>query len=220
MATNEELKKLITDMQAKMVTNEKVEELIQKLNERDERINELEGRIQFLENHNKLLERRIDDQESYGRRLNLRIVGIPPPADGRKETAEEVTNLVKEAITALDVPNINLDQVIDRAHRVGKKYTKNDTGVAFHPIIVRFTSWRSRTAVYRKRGRQGTTRFYTDLTKRRLLLKKLADERTKDNNKVKWAFADINNNVGLSLESGKLVFFNSEEELDKILDSL
>ena len=220
MATNEELKNLITDMQAKMVTNEKVEELIQKLHERDEKINELEGRIQFLENQNKLLERRIDDQESYGRRLNLRIVGIPPPADGRKETAEEVTNLVKEAITALDVPNVNVDQVIDRAHRVGKKYTKNDTGVTIHPIIVRFTSWRSRTAVYRKRGRQGATRFYTDLTKRRLLLKKLADEKTKDNNKVKWAFGDINNNIGLSLESGKLVFFNSEEELDNILGSL
>ena len=59
-----------------------------------------------------------------------------------------------------------------------------------------------------------------DLTKRRLTLKKLADEKVKDNNKVKFAFADVNNNIGLRLADNKMKFFNSEVELDKILDDL
>ena len=220
MATNEELKQLITEMKATMVTKEKFDELFNLVKAKDEKIQELEGRIKRLEKQNELLDRRMDDCESYGRRQNLRIVGIAPAVDGRKETAEEVTEKVKIAITQLDVPHLNVDDVIDRAHRVGKKFKKPDSDEEIHPVIVRFTSWRARTDVYRKREKRGAIRFYTDLTKRRLTLKKLADEKVKDNNKVKFAFADVNNNIGLRLADNKMKFFNSEVELDKILDDL
>ena len=123
-------------------------------------------------------------------------------------------------LQTLDVPHLNVDDVIDRAHRVGKKFKKPDSDEEIHPVIVRFTSWRARTDVYRKREKRGAIRFYTDLTKRRLTLKKLADEKVKDNNKVKFAFADVNNNIGLRLADNKMKFFNSEVELDKILDDL
>ena len=78
-----------------------------------------------------------------------------------------MTEKVKDAISELNVPNINLDEVIDRAHRVGKKFTNLTTGQESHAIIVRFTSWRSRTAVYKKRDKKGRVRFYTDLTRHR-----------------------------------------------------
>ena len=220
MATNEELKQLITEMKNTMVTKDKFDELFKLLGEKDDKIAELEDRVKELENQANLYERRLDDLESYGRRQNLRIVGIPPPANGRKESADEVLEKVKDAIVALDVPNINVDEVIDRAHRVGKKYRREGSNDEIHPIIVRFTSWRSRTAVYRKRQKQGATRFYTDLTKRRLDLKKLADARTKDNEKVKFAFADVNNNIGLRLADDRMVYFNSKEELEATLTSL
>ena len=220
MATNEELKQLITEMKNTMVTKDKFDELFKLLGEKDDKIAELEDRVKELENQGNLYERRLDDLESYGRRQNLRIVGIPPPANGRKESADEVLEKVKDAIVALDVPNINVDEVIDRAHRVGKKYRREGSNDEIHPIIVRFTSWRSRTAVYRKRQKQGATRFYTDLTKRRLDLKKLADARTKDNEKVKFAFADVNNNIGLRLADDRMVYFNSKEELEATLTSL
>ena len=207
------------EMKNDMLTKEKFDELFEIIQAKEVKIVELEGRIKFLENRNDLMERRMDDLESYGRRQNLRIVGIPPPNDGRKETAEEVTTKVKEAITALNVPDVNLDDVIDRAHRVGKKFTK-DTGEIVHPIIVRFTSWRSRTAVYRKREKEGRIKFYTDLTKRRLLLKKKAQSLVENNVKVKFAFADVNNNIGLRLANDRMVFFNSEDELEKILQDL
>ena len=220
MEQYDELKKLVTDIRSEMLTNDKFDELIKKIDEKDSRIKELEERLELLDHKNSLLERRLDDQESYCRRQNLRIVGIPPPIDGRKESAEEVTDKVKDAIRNLDVPHLNVDDAIDRAHRVGKKYTKEGTGEVIQPVIVRFTSWRSRTAVYRKREKRGAVRFYTDLTKRRLDLKKLADEKTKNLEKVNFAFADINNSIGIRLVDGTMKFFNSEDELNKILESL
>ena len=220
MATNEELKLLITEMKNSMVTKDKFDELFKLLGEYDDKIAQLEDRVKVLETQAGLYERRLDDLESYGRRQNLRIVGIPPPSNGRKESAEEVLEKVKDAIAELDVPNLNVDEVIDRAHRVGKKFKRDGSNEEVHPIIVRFTSWRSRTAVYRKREKRGRTRFYTDLTKRRLDLKKLADAKTKDNEKVKFAFADVNNNIGLRLADDRMVYFNSVDELERTLASL
>ena len=168
----------------------------------------------------RLFERRLDDIESYNRRQNLRIVGIPPPPEGTRETAEQVTVKVKETIRALNVPDLDVDQVIDWAHRVGKRRTNAATGHTIHPVIVRFISWRARTAVYRKREKRAATIIYTDLTKRRLDLKKLADEKVRDNEHVKFAFADVNNNIGLRLANDQVKLFNSEEELETILQSL
>ena len=207
-------------MKNSMDTKDKFDELFKLLGEKDDKIAQLEERVKGLETQAGLFDRRLDDRESYGRRQNLRIVGIPPPSDGRKESADQVLEKVKDAIVALDVPNLNVDQVIDRAHRVCKKFKRDGSNEEIHPIIVRFTSWRSRTAVYRRREKRGRIRFYTDLTKRRLDLKKLADDRTKDNDKVKFAFADVNNNIGLRLADDRMAYFNSEDELERILASL
>ena len=81
-----------------MVTKDIFDELFKLLGEKDDKIAELEDRVKELENQANLHERRLDDLESYGRRQNLRIVGIPPPANGRKESADEVLEKVKDAI--------------------------------------------------------------------------------------------------------------------------
>ena len=220
MASNEELRVLIEEIKNSMVTKEKFDELIVHINEKDAKINELEGRIKYMENQNALLERKLDDLESYGRRKNLRIIGIPPPPTGTRETAEQVTEKVKEVIAGMEVPNLDVDMAIDRAHRVGKKSTNETTGEVYQPVIVRFISWRARTAVYRKREKRGRMRIYTDLTKRRLDLRKAAEGMVRDNEKVKYAFSDVNNNIGLRLEDDSIKFFNSVTELERILESL
>ncbi len=228
MAELAELKTLIEGIQNDLrgkATNDKINELIAKIDEKDatisslnERVEVLEGRISTMENTNRLLERKCDDLESYTRRQNLRIVGIPEPNDG-SETGEICLEKVKEEISKLDV-NINLETAIDRAHRVGSKRDREGNPVE-RAMIVRFTSWSSRTHVYQKRNKDknnnNNARFYVDLTKRRVGLKKKAIEKTKDNKKVRFAYADINNNICLLLEDGKKKFFNSEEELDSIL---
>ena len=81
-------------------------------------------------------------------------------------------------------------------------------------------SWKARTDIYRARKRDNSTRFYMDLTKRRFSLKKFAYEKIKDNGLVDFVFADVNNNIGLRLKNGQFKFFNSEEELEKILGEL
>ena len=58
------------------------------------------------------------------------------------------------------------------------------------------------------------------MTKRRLQLKKTADEMVRDNQKVKYAFGDVNNNIGIRLDDDSLRFFNSVEELERILESV
>ena len=63
-------------------------------------------------------------------------------------------------------------------------------------------------------------RFYVDLTKRRFDLKKKAESIVKDMEPISYVFADVNNNVGLSLKNGKIRFFNSEEELLSIINTL
>ena len=57
-----------------------------------------------------------------------------------------------------------------------------------------------------------------DFTKRRFDLKKKAEEKTRDNPLVKFAYADVNNNICLMMEDGTKKFFNSEDELDSILN--
>ena len=59
-----------------------------------------------------------------------------------------------------------------------------------------------------------------DLTKRRFDLKKKAQEKIKDNANVKFAYADVNNNICLMLENGTKKFFNSEPELDIVLANI
>ena len=209
----------VKDELKKVATNEKIDELIKSINDKDVKINELETRIKSLEQSNSLLERKIDDNESYLRRQNLRIIGIPQPADGSNESGDECMEKVKEEISKLGVP-LNLDFALDRAHRIGKQ-KRDENGISIdRPMIVRFTSWHARTVVYRNRIKRGEVRFYTDLTKRRFLLKKHAIEHVKGNDKVKFVFADVNNNICIMLASGVKKVFNSEYEFETLLKNI
>ena len=168
-----------------------------------------------MEKNRDLLERKIDDNESYHRRQSLRITGIPYNQNGQKETEIECLNKVKAEVAKLGV-NLS-DCEFDRAHRIGAIKKDRAGNILPNPMIVRFTSWRARTAVYRSRVKNGKIRFYIDLTKRRFLLKKLAMEKTQDNPLVSFVFADVNNNICIRMANGEFKFFNSEYELNTIL---
>ena len=66
---------------ATKATNDKIDELLKEIREKDKKIESLEARIEALEGKievqskvNSLLERKVDDGEQYQRRLSLRIV--------------------------------------------------------------------------------------------------------------------------------------------------
>ena len=131
------LEEIKTDLKKK-ATNDKIDELLAKIEEKDVLITALELRIEILEakvstqeNTNKLLERKIDDNESYHRRLCLRISGIPDSGDAR-ETDEDVLNKVKIEVDKLgiNIPNYSFD----RAHRIGKKKAPSDGTTYVRPV--------------------------------------------------------------------------------------
>ena len=69
------------------------------------------------------------------------------------------------------------------------------------------------------RKKPGLTSFSVllDLTKRRYLLLAKATSVVKDNTAVMFAFADTNCSLALKLNDDKFHYFNSKDELNKIL---
>ena len=116
---------------------------------------------------------------------------------------------------------------IDRAHAIGKPFLDNERKKKVRSIIVKFKSQKARAAFYKARpkkyinGRKKpgltSSSVSLDLTKRRYSLLAKAKSITKDNPAVIFAFADINCFLALKLNDDKLHYFNSEDELNKIL---
>ena len=118
---------------------------LEELKKLEERIEALEGKVSFLENSLVLQNRHVHDLEQYGRRLSLRIYGLPVV---QKETANDVLIKVKKVVSKLGVKIP--DSGFDRAHRVGRIH-EVDKGNKRQAIIVRMNSWTDRTKVYRAR---------------------------------------------------------------------
>ena len=87
-------------------------------------------------------------------------------------------------------------------------------------MIVRFTTWRHRTEVYRARKKSKSVKIRLDLTKLRLnILEKaqtLIDESGGDC-KVAFVFADINCNLVAKMKDGKFIHFRRLEEINTLL---
>ena len=90
------------------------------------------------------LEHDHDDLEQYRRRLSVCLDDMPVEKD---ETADKVfskaENILKEAC-----PNLSGDW-IDRAHRNGCDYKCHKTNKTCRSVILRFTSFKHRTSIYR-----------------------------------------------------------------------
>ena len=124
----------------------------------------------------------------------------------------------------IDIP----ENVIDRAHRVGKAY-KNHKNVSCHPMIVRFTTWRHHTMVYRARDKSKNAKykFRLDLTKFRYDILKVARSMliTKDGKvtqlgdecPVKYVFVDINCRIVAKLKDESYVYFDSVAKFNEIV---
>ena len=118
-----------------------VEKVMKKQTENFESVlHELQKRVTKVEHDH-------DDLVQYGRRLCVRLEDIPVEKD---ETADKVfskaENMLKEAC-----PNLSGD-CIDRAHRIRRDYKYHKTNKAYRSVIVRFTSFKHRTSIYRNRN--------------------------------------------------------------------
>ena len=116
----------------------------------------------------------------------------------------------------VDIPN----EVVDRARRIGPSYIDKNSNVECKSVIVRFTTFRHRTMVYRveKKMKPGV-RVKLDLTKSRYTLLIDANKVVKQNPDIKFCYADINCRLKLKWvnESIDNKFFSNMDELQEIL---
>ena len=144
-----------------------------------------------------------DDLEQYGRRLCLRILDV----DGDdSETSDDVFNKCKELFNNLELDI--LEACIDRVHRIGKK-----TPGKVRPIIARFTTWRHRRIVYRKRKDCVNCRITLDLIETRMVIFKEAIYLARESDHISYAFADINCSLCVKLCNGSFRFFHTVDDL-------
>ena len=105
--------------------------------------------------------------------------------------------------------------VIDRAHRICQIKEDLKTKKKWQTIIVRFTTWRHRSIVYRARKKSETFKIQLDLTQRKLKLLEKANAWLKEK-KDCFAFANINCYLCLFMD-GTYKFFKDEYNLLDII---
>ena len=164
----------------------------------------LQQHVTSLKRSNEDLIKKCEENEQYGRRLCLRIKGIPRKEKERSDKAlKQVRKLFGEA--EVTIPNA----VLGRAQCVSKSN---------HDVIVRFTTFRHRTLFYRKRKTLKGKSVHLVLTKSRLKLlndvKNLISSRTA----IAFCYADINCRCNVRYSDGKKLFFESISDLEDILE--
>lgn len=149
------------------------------------------------------LKKMCDSQEQYSRRSCLRIKGI------KKDKDETSAMCVQKVIDVCNELNVEIkEQMIDRAHRVGRK---RDI------MIVKFTSFKHRTSVYRNRKVTDKYKIHLDLTKKRLGLLDQAKSMITKSSAVQFVFGDINCNTVARLVDGSFKFFDNIDDFVKLL---
>ena len=188
------------------------------IQERDNKIIELESTVSMLQTHVSNLkhsyDKSIEELEQYGRHQCLRMEGVPMK---KEETADEVLDFVSEKIKEIGV-NVP-DVILDRAHRVGKPYKDRESGIMLQSILVKFTTFRHRTLLYKNRKKLGdNVTLRLDLTRARYIL--LSEGRRfvdKYKDKVKFVYADINCRLKVHFNTGPDQFFESLDDLDHMV---
>ena len=134
LATNTSLKEMFDKMKEEVISK-----FESKISEQNDKIYELESRVAIQEQTINNLLTKCDDNEQYSRRSCLRIHGIESNSN---EKNEDVIEKIRECYNALELP-FN-EEVIDRAHRVGKEYTDKISKNNVKSVIVKFKSWKAR----------------------------------------------------------------------------
>ena len=175
-------------------------------------INDLKNKIENTEIN---LDTKVDFLEQYQRRQSLRIEGV-----GVKEMEDKenpVMEIVKSCFTEMGLKFHS--SIIDRAHRIGPIY-KTREKIDCQTVLVKFTSFDSRTQFYRKRKYLVNKRVRIDLTKRSYNILKESINLISEEKSVPTAyiFADINCRLKIvDINNGNESFVSSFEEVRNFL---
>ena len=203
---------------------EVVHEALQK---QDSIIEEMSSTIAMLQQHVSVLKEaavknstQVDELEQYGRRLCLRIEGVPVE---EKEKSDEVRDKVLTFMEndpdndiSLNIPEV----VVDRAHRIGQVHD-NKEGPRTQSIIVRFSTFRHRTMFYYERKgleKKFGIRIRLDMTRTRYGIYKTAINLVKEKANIKYVYCDVNCRLKVKFSDGSEKVFDSIKTLKDLIE--
>ena len=110
--------------------------------------------------------------------------------------------------------------VVDRAHRIGRIYKDRTSNKYCKEIIVRLTTFRHRTMLYRARPKLKGVTVRLDLTKSRYDLLKNANNYVKEIPTIRFCYVDVNCRLKFKFtgEDQDDFFSSSMDELHDITD--
>ena len=187
------------------------------------RVQNLEEKMLYQEFVTQLHDRKLDDLEQNLRKVNIRLKNIPVT---QEDSPQILLGIIKTEIVSLqiDIP----EEEIDRCHRDGKPYYRNNERV--QDVLVRFRTWRSRDIMYQNR-KKFSFQIVPDLTKRRgALLKSLRDQCGNSvgdepsdmsvHRIVDFVFCDKNCKVKFKSKDNKFFTISSQNEFFKLIQEL
>ena len=147
----------------------------------------LQKHVKICQNQITEMQQTNEELEQYGRRLCIRIDGVPTVDNEiSDQVLDKVKSLIKE--TSCDIPDV----VIDRAHRIGKGYNDKKTNVCCKSMIVCFTTFGHRTMFYRSRANlKNNVKLKLDSTKNRYKIFTKTIETVKSYDNVNYVMVDI-----------------------------
>lgn len=203
-----------------------IEEFKKILHQETKKIEVLESTVKMLQQQITVLKEKSEvnhqrcqtdheELEQYGRRLCLRIDGVPcQQNETSDDVLEKVVGIISDA--KCDIPG----NVLDRAHRIGPFYKDKKSGKDMRSIIVRFSTFRHRSLLYKsRRNLKNNISLKLDLT--RFRYKTLVDsiKLVSNHESVNYVFADINCRLKIVFKDGTSNFFNNLDELKKMLNN-
>ena len=162
----------------------------------------------------------VDDLEQYGRRMNVRVEGVPY---NRGESEDELFAGINEKLQLVNAEIAREDVV--RFHRSAAPKLNNDN-ILTTQCIVKFAKWAPRRTMQGvnklAREKNACVRVHHDLTYRRYSLLAKARTQIKDTlGHVDETFAFVNVNSNLKIRSQRTVLdFNTEQQLASIVGDL
>ena len=131
-----------------------------------------------LKHENVKLLNEINELKQYGRRSCITIDDIPQLYN---ESNEDVFNNIVDMFVRAGIEDV--EQNIDRAHRIGKSHHHKNKKKKCKSIIVKFISFRCRTKTYRqKKNLDDPVTVHVDLTKKRHSLLRKANDLVRNRN--------------------------------------
>ena len=121
-------------------------------------------------------------------------------------------NLLKEAGPSLS------GNCTDRAHHIGRNYKCHKTNKTCRSVMVRFTSFKHRTLIYRNRNLLKDVRLNLDLTRKRYNVLKSARSIADEKQHVNYVFADINCRLKVAFKDGTSEFFKDISKLNELME--